>query len=520
MKKLPIDVSTFKTIIDYDYLYIDKTEHIYTIVTKSRYYFLSRPRRFGKSLLISTLKEVFLGNKELFKDLWIYKSDYTWESHPVIHLDFSVIAHETVPELKLSLSWTLMQIAEKYGINIAKAPTPQDKFSTLIEQLAKRNSVVILVDEYDKPLLDHIQDVKRAETQRNFLKTFYDVLKGMDEYLKAIFVTGVSKFSKTSIFSGINNLNDISLDKEAAQLLGYTQEEIDSYFPDYIAEVTQEQNVQAQEVLHIMRQWYNGYRFSDQEIKVYNPFSILYYLHKKRLANYWFASGTPSFLINLLKNQYQSLQDLHEVEMSTDSLGTFDLTNIPLVPLLFQAGYLTITDYNPTSRKFKLGYPNLEVEESLKKYIVAALSETNPVTVDTTLSKLITALHDNNIDAFCSHLQALFAHIPYTLHINKESYYHSLFQLILSLLPLESYSEVLTDKGRIDTVAITKTHIYIFELKFNTDAIKALEQIKEQKYYERYMFANKHIVLIGISFNQKQKKLALSWHIEYLSKPS
>ncbi len=517
MKKLPIDVSTFKTMVDYNYLYVDKTKYIYNIVTQGRYYFLSRPRRFGKSLLISTLKELFLGNKELFKDLWIYKSNYTWDTHPVIHLDFSVIAHETVPELKLSLSWNLKKIAEKYEISISKAPTPQDKFSTLIEKLAEKNRVVILVDEYDKPLLDHIKDVKRAEVQREFLKTFYDVLKGMDDHLHAIFVTGVSKFSKTSIFSGINNLNDISLDKEAAQLLGYTQEEIDSYFPDYINEVAQEQNIQAQEVLHIMKQWYNGYRFSEEETKVYNPFSILYYLYKKKLANYWFASGTPSFLINLFKNQYQALPDLQEAEISADSLGTFNLSNIPLVPLLFQAGYLTITDYNPVSRNYKLGYPNLEVEESLKKHIVAALSETNPVTVDTTLFKLSTVLYENNIDAFCSHLQALFAHIPYTLHIDKESYYHSLLQLIFSLLPLESYSEVLTDKGRIDSVAITKTHVYIFELKFNTDAGNALKQIKEQKYYERYMLTNKHIVLVGLSFKKKQKKLALNWHIEPLN---
>lgn len=364
MRKLPIDVSTFKKLIDNDYVYIDKTQYIHNLITKGNYHFLSRPRRFGKSLLISTLKELYLGNKELFKNLWIYDSDYSWETHPVIDLDFSIIAHETVPELKISLSYRLTRIAERYGISIAKAPTVQDKFSTLIEKLAEKNTVVILVDEYDKPLLDHIKDVKRAEAQRDFLKTFYDVLKGMDAYLKAIFITGVSKFARTSIFSGINNLNDISLDKDAAQLLGYTDEEIQSYFSPYIKELAQEQNAQTKEIFNIMQQWYNGYRFSEGETKVYNPFSILYYLHKKKLANYWFQSGTPSFLINLLQKQYQSLQDIQEAEISPDSLGTFNLEDIPLIPLLFQAGYLTIIDYNAQSGKFKLGYPNLEVEES------------------------------------------------------------------------------------------------------------------------------------------------------------
>ncbi len=320
---------------------------------------------------------MFLGNRALFRNLWIDTTDYTWKYHPVIHLDFATIAHATPEQLSINLAWTLDTIAMEYQIDTKQAPSAEAKLVMLITHLSKQygpNSVVILIDEYDKPLIDHLHALDIAHQQRDILRNFYDVLKGMDAYLRAIFITGVSKFDKTSIFSGINNLNDISLDKEAAQLLGYTHDEITTYFSDYIEIIAQEEAMPASHIIDEMRKWYNGYRFSEEDVKVYNPFSILYYLKKKKFINYWFESGTPFFLIKLLKKEFMFLENIQEDTLSRASLGTFDIDHIPLVTLLFQTGYLTITDYDKTSDKFRLGYPNIEVEESFNKYLLAALT--------------------------------------------------------------------------------------------------------------------------------------------------
>jgi hypothetical protein len=517
MKYLPTDVSTFSTMITGNYVYVDKTEHIYNLVKPgaSRYYFLSRPRRFGKTLLISTLAELFSGNKELFKDLWIAQSDFEWSKHPIIHLDFSVIGHRTVAHLEESLNFHLSRIGKEYDIRL-KSKLPEDNLYTLIMELSKINSVVLLVDEYDKPILDHLDNRKQATAQRNFLKSFYDVLKGMDAHMRAIFITGVSKFSKTSIFSGINNLNDISTKSISAQLLGYTKEEIVKYFEPYLTNFAQCKNIPRDTLIDKLQNWYNGYRFSECPDKVYNPFSVLYCLNDQLFRNYWFESGTPSFLISLLKTQFSSLENIENLEISSSSLGSFDLENIPLIPLLFQTGYLTFSDYDSETDKFKLGFPNHEVEDSFKKYLVATLASTSPVVVDTALSQLIRAITSNNIPDFCSTLKNLYAHVPYSLHGNKESYYHALFQFLLSLLSLEAQSEILTDVGRIDLVLTTKTHIYIFELKVGISAEVALQQIKDRKYYERYLDKGKEIMLVGLSFNPTPKKNDLTYISEKL----
>ncbi|MBA3535579.1 MAG: AAA family ATPase [Tatlockia sp.] len=371
MKNLPRDVSDFKKMITQNYLYVDKTEYIYNLyATGDTHHFLSRPRRFGKSLLVSTLKELFSGNKELFKDLWIGNSDYDWQEHPVIYLDFSIIDHETAPELKLSLVWTLKKIAQSYSIDISDAPSLGLQLTSLVQQLAKINKVVILVDEYDKPLLDHLGNRVRAQAQQAILKSFYDTIKGLNSYLHAVFITGVSKFSKTSIFSGINNLIDITMEPEAAALLGYTKHEIDLYFNEYVSDLANDKNMSTEQVMQEMKLWYDGYQFSERASeKIYNPYSVLYYLKTKKRANYWFNSGTPSFLINLIKHQYSSLEDIKDIELSADSLGTFDIDNIPLIPLLFQTGYLTITGYDPITEKYQLNYPNVEVSESFKNIL-------------------------------------------------------------------------------------------------------------------------------------------------------
>lgn len=513
MKKLPRDVSSFPTMIQENYIYVDKTHTIYNLyATGDRFFFLSRPRRFGKSLLISLLKELFSGNKELFRDCWIGKSDFTFTKHPIIHLDFSAIAHRSPDDLESSLRDWLDDIAREYGVELPQKKTLEDHFRALIKELATINKVVLLVDEYDHPLLKHIHSLEIAEKNREILRSFYEVAKGLSGYFKSIFITGVTKFSKTSIFSGINNLIDITLHPESSELLGYTKNEIEHYFTATISDFAEKKGQSSSTILLEMKNWYNGYAFSrETEKKVYNPFSVLYYLKNQSRENYWFESGTPSFLITLLKTQYTDLQDIDTIELSKDSLGTFDIGNIPLITLLFQTGYLTIVGYNTNAETYKLDYPNLEVEESFKKYIVAALTRANPVVVDRSIKRITAALQQNDLEAFCRHLQILFAHIPYNLHVSQERYYHSLFQFMGTLIGIDMQSEVATDKGRIDLVAKTSKRIYLFEFKFNTDPAVALAQIERQKYYERYLHENKEIVLVGLSFNRPEKQLVIEW---------
>ncbi|MCX5922360.1 MAG: AAA family ATPase [Candidatus Dependentiae bacterium] len=514
LRSLPTDVSSFKTLRTGDYTYVDKTEHMYNLFSGgSRYYFLSRPRRFGKSLLISTLYELFSGNKALFDGLWISTSSYDWQEYPVIQLDFSTIDYKTPQELDASLQWTLDAIAKSYGVDVSGAPGLKLKLRSLVEQLSQKNKVVVLIDEYDKPILDHLKNVHEAEAIRDALRGFYDALKGLDSHLRAIFITGVTKFAKTSIFSGINNLNDISIKPEAASLLGYTYVEITQSFGPHLEQLAQQHGHGVDNELALIQQWYNGYQFSDKDIKVYNPFSVLYYLKDAKLRNYWFESGTPSFLVTYLRTQYDTLQELSLVELSPESLSSFQIHDIPLIPLLFQTGYLTIIAYNPVKDTFRLGFPNVEVADSFNKFLVATLAHSNVVTIDTAQDRLLRALEAYDLKQFCKSLQALFAHIPYTLHIKKESYYHSLFQFLMSLLSRKAQSEILTNQGRIDLVVSTKTYRYIFELKLNVDSQKALEQILNKRYYESFIDCGKKIILVGLSFKMHEG----TFDVEYSS---
>lgn len=515
MKYLPIDVSSFSRMIQENYLYVDKTEYIYNLFKGgNRYYFLSRPRRFGKSLLISTLKELFSGNKELFKNLWIYTSDYQWQEYPVIHLDFSVIDHGNVQELKENLILELKTLAQQHAIDISQAPSLGSMLKMLVVALSKKNKVVILIDEYDKPILDHIHDSTKAHEIREVLHSFYGTMKGLDEYLRAIFLTGVSRFSKTSIFSGLNNLNDISLNEDAAMLLGYTQQELHTYFMPHIEALAQHLNISVITCQEQLQYWYNGYRFSDLESKVYNPFSMLYCLQRKKMLNYWFTSGTPTFLIHLIKKQYLTLEELGTLHISDEGLAQFSIEKIPLVPLLFQTGYLTIAAYQPTEHTFTLDFPNFEVKSSFFKFLVAALTHTEINTVDTAITRIRSALRQNDIKHFCSILQHLFAHIPYT--IAREDYYHTSLHFLLNLLSLDVSSEVLTNTGRIDMTLNTPDRIFLFELKYNASPEIALEQIKKKKYYERYLGIRKPITLIGLAFNSADGTIQLEYITEEL----
>ena len=520
MKKLPVFVSDFKEMITENYLYIDKTQFIYPLVKEKGFYFLSRPRRFGKSLLVSTLRELLAGNKKLFENLWIAKSDYQWHEYPIVDLDFSRIAHNNTAELEKSLSWGLQQKAKEYNIDgINKAPNIPAQLQLLVEELAKKNKVVILIDEYDKPILDHIHNLEEARKQQVLLHSFYSTIKSLNRYIHSIFITGVTKFARTSVFSGMNNVQDISLHPLACQLLGYTHHEVETYFNEQITDCSKTMNYSRSELLQKLQNWYNGYRFCQSDVKVYNPFSILYFFHNKNFNNYWFKSGTPTFLVEVLRQKYQEALGIEDNRViSKQGLErSFEISDVPLLPLLFETGYFTIKEYDDATQFFTLDYPNAEVRESFKSYLLAAFTFIEVSRVESLTQRLITALDKHDIEQFCSILQTLFAQVPYQLHSKrKEADYHIIFQIIFSMLGTTIQSEVSTNKGRIDAVIITAHNAYIFEIKTDTPAEIALQQIEERKYYQKYLHQGKNITLIGLAFNTVNNALDLDFAIKNL----
>ncbi len=397
LKKIPIDVSSFRKLRSKGYIYIDKTQHIYDLITGGVFYFLARPRRFGKSLLVSTLRELFEGNRELFKGLWIdTHTTYAWPTHPVIHLDLSMMTIKNGAELEKHLSWEMEKVAKNHGFSVLDAPNLGSQLESLVSTLSKKNGVVLLIDEYDYPIVSNIENKEIALENHAVLRSFYSTIKGLDEHIEFLLITGVTKFSKTSIFSGMNNLNDISLDPRAASLLGYTQEEIHSYFTDEIQNLAKKEQLSIDKTNQLLKEWYDGYRFSEQPVYVYNPLSVLYCMHKQRFANYWFETGAPSFLISLLKKHYDELEDFKDVELTSTSLGPFEIGEEPLIPILFQSGYLTIANHRRLEQNsqiidlYTLRYPNLEVADAFKKFMLAALARTSYQNIDTVVSKFIT----------------------------------------------------------------------------------------------------------------------------------
>ena len=511
MKRLPIGFQTFSKMIQGNYLYVDKTKEIYNLFANgSQYYFLSRPRRFGKSLLITTLAEIFLGNKELFKDLWIYDK-IEWDQYPVIHLDFSNVEYDNAEILKKSLSHTLDKIAANYKVTLSPQLNYKSKFIDLIEALAKKGRVVVLVDEYDKPIIDFIEKDKRdiAIENRDILRNFYSVIKGSDKYIKFVFITGVSKFSKVSVFSGLNNLNDITIDNQFTTLLGYTHHELLHYFSDRIKTLADSLEMSVETITEKIRAWYNGYSWDGKNF-VYNPFSILLLLQKNVFDNYWFSTGTPSFLTHLIKEKNQDIADYENLKVGSYIFESFDIERIEVASLLFQTGYLTIKktkmEHFPVM-DFWLGYPNVEVRQSFLRHLLTEYTGKDFTENAKIVAQLTETIETARLTQFFDIIRSLFASIPYNIFIgDRESYYHTVIYLVLRLMGVRIQSEVQTHTGRIDAVIETANHIYIMEFKLGTPE-DALKQVKEKKYYEKYLTSKKSITLAGIGFDKELRNI-------------
>ncbi|MEI6790057.1 MAG: ATP-binding protein [Myxococcaceae bacterium] len=516
MKKLPDNIADFKVLREGNYIYADKTKYIYNLLTGSgQNFFLSRPRRFGKTLLISVLEQIFLGNRDLFKGLWIEQSDYIWPKHPVLRLSMAGINSSTPEQFEKSLSLKLKKIAAQHGIQFEKDEVSSDRFSTLIQELSKTGRVVVLIDEYEHPILTHLHQPKLAAEIRETLKTFYGVLKDLDANLRFVFLTGVTKFAKTSIFSGINNLTDLSLDKSASHLLGLEPSELDTYFSEPIQAMANDLGESKEQILESLREWYNGYRFSgDLTQSVYNPCSVLKSLISHEFKNHWFETGTPAFLINMIQEHDYPVVDFEKIYLDQTDLGAFEVEKLSLPTILFQTGYLTIRDYNPESEVYELSYPNKEVCSSLIRLIAPLLTKRSFVPWRELSVKLAKALAANDLDTFCQLFQIFLADVPYTLHIGIEKYYHTIFYMLMKFMGAEIWIEEMTNIGRIDAVLQTSTHVYVIEFKLDQSAQAALKQIKEKQYSEKYKLLKKPIVAIGLAFDSKAKNI-----VEYAWEP-
>jgi hypothetical protein len=508
-RKLPVGIQDFETIRTENYVYVDKTQLIYQMITRGQVYFLARPRRFGKSLLISTLHAIFRGERDLFQGLWIDKSHYTWEKHPIIALDMSAVMSTSTELLQQTLSEQLDIIAEQYDVKLAPSLSIFGRLNKLITQLSKTNQkVVVLVDEYDKPLTDQIHRPGIALENREILKQFYSILKVQNANIRFILLTGVSKFSKVSVFSGLNNLEDISLLTDYATLLGYTQEELTAYFSLEIDLLAQKEDLSRPALLDEIKHWYNGYRFSEEEISVYNPFSTLLLFKQQKFSAHWFATATPTFLVNLIQERQFDIANIENLKMREADLSVFEIDKLSVLPLLYQTGYLTIKSYDRESGHYELEYPNREVEMAFLESLLARFSKVDEPVQSSFIFDMVAALKERSFDTFFQHLKGFLASIPYELHMPGEKYYQNIFYFVFNLVGLRLNAEVHTNCGRIDAVIEGKDNILIFELKVDKSAQEALAQIKEKGYADPYMLQQKAIYLIGLNFNSTERNVS------------
>jgi hypothetical protein len=508
MQKIAVGIQTLAKLRENDCVYVDKTMWAYELMTSPAYYFLSRPRRFGKSLFLNTLLEIFSGNKALFEGTFIYDK-IKWEVFPVVHLSLEGIMGE---KGDFTDNWIkkLEQYAIKDDILLDKSNIKTATYG-LIEGLHKKYNkrVVVLIDEYDKPLLDFLGTPTEHEN-RTTMRYFFECLKGLDAKIHFVFITGITKFGQVSLFSTTNNLYDITLDDKYDAICGYTKEELDDNFKPQLEVIAAKNNFTYEEMMLETKHWYNGYLWG--ETSVYNPFSIACLLEKKKFNNYWFASGAPRFLVELLfKNFTYRLHNDMAFE-TTLALG-FGSNNINTTALMFQTGYLTITNYDPRSRIYTLNYPNKEVEESLQMYMLQVFAYNDSVEKIIVI-EMYKALVENNMADFVRSTNQLFAQIPEPIFIaNRESFYHAIIYLSLSLVGITARSEEHTNIGRIDMVIALADRIFIIEYKIADTAADAMAQIHTKKYYEKYTHQQKPITLIGIALGATQRGI-VDWVTE------
>lgn len=515
LRKLPIGIQSFEDLRREGYLYVDKTALVYRLVTTGKPYFLSRPRRFGKSLLLSTLEAYFKGQKELFGGLAIERLETEWKQHPVLHLSLNAEKYDSLERLEMMLDKQLSEWETLYNVDKGTM-THSGRFMTVIKKAKEQTGlgVVVLIDEYDKPLLRTFHDKELQQQLRSTLMAFYTVLKDADPWLKFVFITGVTKFAQVGVFSELNQLNDISLDLAYANLCGLTCEEIEHTFDPELEVMAALRQVTREQLMERLTGMYDGYRFSYQsKIGMYNPFSVLCALSKQVFDNYWFATGTPTFLAEMLKVTDYDLRKLDGIEVSSSSFATDRADSRNPVPMIYQSGYLTIKDYDEEFQLYTLGYPNDEVRYGFLSFMAPYYTSMGGEDTSFNIQKFIKELRIGEVDSFLRRLKAFFADIPYELNDESERHYQVVFYLVAKLMGQFTQSEVHSARGRADMVVKTDRYIYVFEFKFNGTPEEALAQIDDRGYLIPYTVDGRELIKVGASFSKETRNID-RWEIE------
>ena len=510
----PIGIQNFEKIRTEDFLYVDKTAEIYKLAKEGRYYFLSRPRRFGKSLLVSTMEAYFSGRKELFSGLAIEKLETEWKQHPVLHLDLSGVSYTDESVLERVLSDKLAKWETLYGA-VNTSDILGLRFKEVIEAAYNKtgNQVAILIDEYDKPIIDNLGNEPTLSHLRSILQGFYSVMKSMDARIRFGFLTGVTKIGKMSVFSGLNNLNDISMIPDYVDICGVSETELHEYFDESISELSSANEMSKEECYVKLKSMYDGYHFCEDSIGIYNPFSLLNTFQNKKFREYWFETGTPGFLVEVMRKTSFDVTTLENQTVDSTLMSNADAIFENPVPYLFQSGYLTITGYNDMFRLYQLGFPNQEVKNGFLNCLLKYYVPMSPDMSGTTLIyQLWHSITEGNPKSFMQILLSLFANTSYQIQGEIEKDFQYAMYIISALLGEYVQVERTTSNGRIDLIIQTKEFIYIFELKVNADADVALRQIDEKGYARPFEGDSRKLFKIGVNFSTATRRIE-DWKI-------
>lgn len=512
--KYPIGIQSFKVLREDGFCYVDKTALVYKLASEGKYYFLSRPRRFGKSLLLSTMKAYFLGQRELFDGLALAELEHDWKQYAVLHIDLNAERYSTPEALNMMLNRHLVEWEEIYG-KPESEDTISGRFQRVITHAARQSEAgkaVVLVDEYDKPLLEAIGKPELQEEYRQTLKAFYSNIKSCGEHIHFAFLTGVTKFSHLSIFSGLNNLNDISLDNNYASICGITPNELTANFAEGIAPFATKLNTTPDELIGLLKKKYDGYHFSHNvEVGIYNPFSLLNAMSKQRLDSFWFATGTPNFLVEVLKQLDYPLDRLTTDEVERQTIDSVDVMFHDPIPLLFQSGYLTIKNYNARFDAYKLDFPNEEVEQGFAQFMTAYY-HSGTTGSNFVIRNFVQEVERGDVEAFMRRLQAFFADGDYQLVGQLEIYFQNSLQMLFKLMGFYVQVERHTSKGRMDITIQTHDYIYVMELKIDRPATEALQQIDERGYAKPFATDPRQLFKVGVNFSSEHRGIA-DWEI-------
>ena len=504
----PVGIQNFEKIRKDGYIYVDKTALLYQLVKTGQYYFLSRPRRFGKSLMISTLEAYFIGKRELFKGLDMERLEKDWTVYPVLHMDLNTRNYFDYESLVGILSQNLEEWEKLYG-DEKKYRVPEERFMYVIKRACEKtgHKVVILIDEYDKPILQTISKPELQTEYRNTLKAFYGALKSCDGYIRFAMLTGVTKFSKVSVFSDLNNLMDISMDRRYAELCGISDAELHKYFEEDIHALADELGTDYAHTCELLKVNYDGYHFCYKSTGMYNPFSLLNTFAKRQIGSYWFETGTPTYLVELMKLHHYNVEEIEHIVTSGPVLDSIDAASTDPVPVIYQSGYLTIKDYNAEFENYTLGFPNREVEQGFFRFLLPHYASVSTSKSPYEIQRFVGEVRQGDVDGFLDRLRTFFDDTPYELARYREVHYQNILYIVFKLMGFHTEVEYRTARGRVDLVLKTADYIYVMEFKLEGTAEEAMRQIEEKGYAAPFAADGRKVIKVGVNFSEETRSI-------------